>query len=126
MSAISKQNRMDVQRLKGNEIVPPALLYHGTRTLDQILEAGVINLPPHGDIHVSLTHEMRVALYWAQLERDGENETPGILVFDRRALLASGHELFAYDGTGLDDEGEIASANPIHLHEGLVSALRLV
>ena len=108
------------------QLVRTPLLYHGTRNLDGIASSGTIDLPETGDLHVSLTSDFRVALYWAMLPRDcPKRESPGVIVFHRKSLLDAGYSLFAFDGTGNDDEAEWACDKPIHLRPGLCEVLRL-
>lgn len=102
-----------------SELSRSCLLYHGTRYLDRIMRDNAIRCPITGDKHVSLTTDFRVALYWASLERDDiENESPGVVVLERKALLDHGHPLFLFDGTGQDDEAEVACPKDI---DGLIS-----
>ena len=103
------------------------LLYHGTRYIDEVRQSGVLAVPTTGDQHVSLTTSFRVALYWAMMPRGNPGaETPGVVVFHRRHLLEAGYDLFAFDGTGHDDEAEMACPQAIALSEVEHEVLRLV
>lgn len=98
------------------------ILYHGTRFLDLIISDDCIKCPIMGDLHVSLTTSFEVAYKWASMERDGCSPMPphsetvevgGIIAFKRKTLLDAGYRLFLFDGTGEDDEAEIACLSDI-------------
>lgn len=105
---------------------PTTYLFHGTRYLDDILKAGEITRPPYGTEHVSLTTDFNVALYFALLPRDDDDYCQaGILVFRRKVLLDAGYRLEMFDGTGEDEEYEIACNTPLSLDVTLDGSLRV-
>lgn len=88
-----------------------SVLYHGTRYASQILSDNTIRLPPSGYTMISLTRSPVIAQYWAELERDGDEQRGAILVLDRDKLrtryrLEPFHDPWCDDAAFIKDEME--------------------
>jgi hypothetical protein len=63
------------------------VIYHGTRTLPQVLRTGKLLPPPTGEPGVFFTRSAEVAAYFGCLPGDeSQRRSPGILVLDRSSL----------------------------------------
>lgn len=72
-------------------------LYHGTATPQLIISSGILRCAPYGHTCVSLTRCFNVAKKFANLEREGlEESLYGVFVFRRRDLIAAGFQLIPY------------------------------
>lgn len=101
-------------------------VYHGTRYAKAILEADCIKCAPMGDTHVSLTRNFDTALYWADCERDDDEDVGSVLILDR-AKLEADHVLTPFvSSPGDEDEHEEACMSDIsELSKYLVSVVTI-
>jgi hypothetical protein len=76
------------------------MLYHGTRYFKAIVRAGKVRRSPIGR-KVCLTTKRSVAEYWAELDRDDDENIGYILFFRRGDLVAAGHRLINFSGDPL-------------------------
>ena len=94
------------------------LLFHGTSSsrLTGIVSAGQIDPAPSGDQHVSLTDDIEVAAYFANLASDAdEDATPVILVIEGGKVEALPFSSDVWGKGACDWEREYASLKPVAL-----------
>ena len=113
-----------------NDLKPGDVLFHGTSTprWRSIQQDGVLRLPTSGDLKISLTTDLGVAKYWADLavwtdRRDRLGDGPSvILTLSHSELDAAGHWLTEFSddvwGEGeCDWEQEIACWSDIEISQ---------
>lgn len=94
------------------------LLFHGTSSsrLNGILSAGQIDPAPSGDRHVSLTDDIEIAAYFANLaSHTDEGATPVILVVEAGKVEAVPFSSDVWGKGACDWEREYASLKPVAL-----------
>lgn len=73
------------------------MLYHGTRYLKAIVRGGKLCRARVGRKVVCLTTKKSVAEYWAELDRDDDENIGYILYFRKGDLVATGHKLVTFN-----------------------------
>jgi hypothetical protein len=118
MSEIQHENTQSLLKIRANafeasKAIRPLLpklqllLFHGTRYPRQILRDDALIHPDFANYSVSFSRLLHVATYWALLEREPEQSTGAVLVFNRN-LLAQNYKLECQSDPFWEDHQEFS------------------